>query len=283
MPVDYAAARTFVYANARLVETRLFATLFEGADPTGVARAVEAYRNDDGGFGHALEPDKRCPASQPEDVIFALELLALAGADGTAIATAACTFLAGVADESGAVPLALRSVLDYPRAEHWNGDWAYEPGLWGTSSAAGWVHAFGVTHPWLDRATAYCFAELEGDTGAHLDAHGIREALRFLRNAPDAERAKPLRDALIARLPSAPYFLADPTSEEYGLSPLEFDDEVVARDVLDAHLDRLEATQLADGGWGIAWEPPSEAARLEWRGYRTVRALLALRRHGRLS
>src|SRR5205085_10138293 len=108
MPVDFDAARAFVYANARLVETRLFATLFEGADPAGVARAVEAYRNEDGGYGHALEPDKRCPASQPEDVIFALELLALAGVDGTEIATTACTFLEGVADESGAVPLALR-------------------------------------------------------------------------------------------------------------------------------------------------------------------------------
>jgi hypothetical protein len=216
-------------------------------------------------------------------VICALELLALARADASGIATTACTFLEGVADTSGAIPHALPSVLDFPRAKHWDGDWAYEPGLWATASAAGWLHTFGVTHPWLDRATAYCYAELERDGGAELDAHGIKESLRFLRHAPDPERAGPLRDALIARLPSAPYFLADPTSEEYGLSPVEFDDHVVDRDVLDAHLDLLEAEQLDDGGWGISWEPPSEAARQEWRGYRTVRALVALRRHGRLA
>ena len=37
--------------------------------------AVAAYRNDDGGFGHGLEPDKLAPASQPLDVEVALERL----------------------------------------------------------------------------------------------------------------------------------------------------------------------------------------------------------------
>ena len=39
--------------------------LFEGGPPDGVGDAVRAYRNGDGGIGHALEPDLRCTASQP--------------------------------------------------------------------------------------------------------------------------------------------------------------------------------------------------------------------------
>jgi hypothetical protein len=40
--------------------------------------ALRGYQNDDGGFGHALEPDKRCPASLPIDVETAFQALATA-------------------------------------------------------------------------------------------------------------------------------------------------------------------------------------------------------------
>jgi hypothetical protein len=53
--------------------------------------------------------------------------------------------------------------------------------------------------------------------------------------------------------------------------------------VLGAHLDALERDQQNDGGWPISWQPPSEASRLEWRGFRTVHALRTLGGYGRLS
>src|SRR4051794_7160809 len=214
------------------------------------------------------------------DVAIGLELIALAGGDGRAVAAPSCGFLASGADDEGAVPLALRSVLDFPHAEHFAGDWAYRPGLWATAWIAGWLHAFGVEDTWLERADRYCLAELEGEPD--LDAHGIRDTLRFLHHLPDVARAASLRARLLERLPSADYFLADANSTAYGVSPLEFDDPVVEDDVLERHVDRLEETQQRDGGWPIAWKPPSEAAVLEWRGHRTVVALATLRRHGRL-
>jgi hypothetical protein len=54
-------------------------------------------------------------------------------------------------------------------------------------------------------------------------------------------------------------------------------------DVLAAHLDRLERDQQPDGGWPITWEPPGDAAVLEWRGIVTLDALRALVSYGRLS
>ena len=281
MAVSPSAARDFVYANARLVDARLYAALFEGASPDDVLRALEAYRNDDGGFGHGLEPDKRVPASQPLDVATALELAALAGAQAHELAASTCGFLAAVADDHGALPLCLPSLADYPHAPHFAGDWAFAPGLWATASVASWLHLFDVEDAWLDRATSFCFEELE--RGPDLDAHGIRETLRFLRHAPDRERAEPLRRELVARLPTAAYFQSDPASEEYGVSPLEFDEPVVDAAALETHLDRLEADQLPDGGWPIAWDPLSEASRFECRGTVTVRVLERLRRYGRLQ
>jgi hypothetical protein len=72
----FAAGDRFLLSQARLLERRLFATCFPGQPAAKVADALRGYQNDDGGFGHALEPDKRCPASLPVDVETAFQALA---------------------------------------------------------------------------------------------------------------------------------------------------------------------------------------------------------------
>ncbi len=79
MDNQLSAARDFILRQGRLLDRRLFATCFEGAPAAGVIEALRGYRNGDGGFGHGLEPDKRCPASLPIDVEIALQALATAG------------------------------------------------------------------------------------------------------------------------------------------------------------------------------------------------------------
>jgi hypothetical protein len=246
-----------------------------------VVAALAAYTNDDGGLGHGLEPDKRCPDSQPLDLQFGFETLAQTDADAGELAGRAADFLAGIADARGAIPFLLPSARDYPHAAHLALDVFYEPRAWPTSSLAGWLHAFGVQHEWLDLATAFSFAELEREPPG--DAHAIREALRFLRHVPDRERAAAIRPAVVAKLDGAAYLVADPDDEAYGVTPLEFeDDDLFPRELVEAHPDRLDAAQQEDGGGPIRWEPPRAAARLEWRAARTVSALRALREGGRL-
>src|SRR5204863_2708679 len=121
-----AAARGFLDREGRLVERRLATVLFDGADPGGVVDAVRAYRNADGGFGHGLEPDKRCPASLPIDMEIALDVIDAAGIDDASVVGSACDYLASVAAPDGAVPLAFPVIEGWPRAEHW-ADWAYRP------------------------------------------------------------------------------------------------------------------------------------------------------------
>jgi hypothetical protein len=278
--VSFDAARDFVYRQGRVLEQRLFATLFEDAPASGVTRALGAFANDDGALGHGLEPDKRCPGSQPLDLQFGFETLALAGADAGELPRRAAAFLESVADDRGSVPFLLPSAREYPHAGHLDLDVFYAPHPWPTSSLAGWLHSFGVVHPWLDRATHFVFAELEREPPG--DAHAIKEALRFVRHAPDRERAEALRPAIVAQLAGASYFVADADDEEYGVTPLEFDDGLFPREQLEAHVDRLASEQQADGGWPLRWDPPSDAARADWRGNRTVAALHTLRRYGRL-
>jgi hypothetical protein len=72
---DVDAAARFLAANARVLDRRRFERLFSGGDARPVRDAVAAFRNSDGGFGHALEPDGRTPASQPAAVAMALGTL----------------------------------------------------------------------------------------------------------------------------------------------------------------------------------------------------------------
>jgi hypothetical protein len=283
----FARARDFVYRNARLLERRLFAALFERAPAEGVVDALRGYRNDDGGFGNGLEPDKRAPQSQPLDVRFALEILELAGADDEQLVRRACDFLATVSAPSGAVPIVLPSIADYPRAGHW-GDGVFEADLNPTAGIAAYLHAHGIAHPWRDAATRYCFEELE--RAVPEEAHALREVLYFLEHAPERNRAEALVPAVAEALLRSRFYLADAADSSYGLAPLAFAPTPRSRwrslfdnAQVEAHLDRVEQDQQEDGGWPLTWEPPGDGARLEWRGYETVRNLLVLAAYGRLE
>src|SRR5262245_21361407 len=295
----FAAGRAFLNREGRLIERRLAAVIFDGAEPGGAVDAVRAYRNSDGGFGHALEPDKRCPASLPIDVECALEILWLAaegGGPGTAeqigalgmdgLVMAACDWLGSVAAPDGAVPLSFPVMEAYPRAEHWS-DWTYNPGLNPTAGLAGRLHRLGVRHPWLDRATEWCWARLE--SGFDEDAHALREVAHFLAHVPDRARAGAVGESVGGWLAKAPFYRGDPADPSYGVTPLDLAPEpggpwshLFDAATIDGHLDRLARDQQADGGWAIGWEPPSTASTLEWRGMMTLWALRVLRAYGRL-
>ena len=50
--------------------------------------------------------------------------------------------------------------------------------------------------------------------------------------------------------------------------------------VVEAELRRLADGQRPDGGWAVDFASYSPAATLEWRGHRTVQALILLRANG---
>jgi hypothetical protein len=277
MGASFERARELVYRSGRVLEQRLFARRYEGGDAQGVVSAVLAYRNEDGGFGHGLEPDKLAPESQPLDVQNALARLHDGGAQEPEIALRAADWLETIADERGLVPIVLPSVATYPRANHWE-DGVFPPAVNCTIGIAGYMHALGIEHPWLTRATETCSEEL----GKQLpdDAHAFHDALPFVRYAPSAAE---LEGRLAEGLPQARWFRSDPEDESYGLPLTKFPRDWFDDSLYDAHLDRLESEQDDEGGWPIDWEPPGQASYHAWRAIFTLEALQVLDENGRLE
>lgn len=58
-------ARTFMYRNARPLDLARFQYHFENGSKEAVLNALSYYQNEDGGFGHAVEPDCWNPNSTP--------------------------------------------------------------------------------------------------------------------------------------------------------------------------------------------------------------------------
>ena len=56
-------AKNFIMDQGRALDQRRFEFHFEDGSADAVLAALTLYQNDDGGFGHSLEPDIRTPFS----------------------------------------------------------------------------------------------------------------------------------------------------------------------------------------------------------------------------
>jgi hypothetical protein len=283
MNVDLPAATRFVQSTARLLERHRLAHLLGEAGPEPVVRTLYAYRNDDGGFGNAIEPDMRAPSSQPVGIHTALEILDEVGVRDDTLIRGAADWLTTITRDDGGIAFCLPDVVDYPRNPIWRP--ADESSIIQTAANAAALHTLGVEHPWLDGADAFIWRWIDA-----LDLHDteptpgtgyeVRFAVTFLNAHPDEARANATLDAL------APDVTKVVATEPGGdvQTPLEFAPfphsrarRMFDQADIDRHLEALAAEQKDDGGWMFGWDEWNPAATLEWRGVLTVHSLRILR------
>ncbi|GHH87749.1 hypothetical protein GCM10018793_64810 [Streptomyces sulfonofaciens] len=296
-------AEEFVRLTARILEQRRFAYHFLGAGNAGaeaVETALRAYRNEDEGYGHALDPGLRGPQSRPAHAVYALRVLDSIGRCGGQRVERLGRYLTAASAADGALPAFLPGRHPFGSAQ---GE------LLTTGPVVGLLHRNDVWHAWLFRATDFCWQAIEC-----LEApspHEVQAAVTFLDSVPDRPRAQAAADRLgrlvreqrLAVLdpqqldaypvaagcaPGAHHFPHDYAKVPESLARGWFTDDEIARS-----LDFLAADQQQDGGWPLLpsgpggppterrWSPGAVVERLERRPGLTIEALRTLRAYGR--
>jgi hypothetical protein len=281
---DFDAAAEFMAGHARVLDRRVFQRLFQGGAPEPVRDAVAAYRNDDGGFGHALEPDLRAAASQPAAVEMALRIMDAADAWDEHLVRGAIDWLTSIAPAEGGATYVLRTLAQGPHAPWWVPAEGNPVSLIQTGQIAGVLYARGFNHPWRDGATEVMWRGIDQLTEPN--AYEMFGVLAFLQHVPDRPRAENALQRIGQSLRAL--VTLDPNAEGETHSPLDFAPlpDSIARELFDdatieAHLDHLAGAQREDGGWTFNWPAWSPAAESDWRGFLTVDALRVLRANGR--
>ncbi|WP_405675611.1 hypothetical protein OG292_08555 [Streptomyces sp. NBC_01511] len=292
-----ARAERFMWLTARVLEQRRFAHHFTGGGAEPVETALTAYRNEDGGYGHGLDPDLRGPVSHPSHTAHALSVLDGVGRCGGPRVERVCRYLTLVSAADGALPAvgALRgsSGAPVPPAQ---GE------LLATGPVVGLLHRNQVWHAWLFRATDFCWAAV--DALRTPPPHEVAAAVAFLDGVPDRARAAGAADRL-GRLvrerrmavldPARPeaypgataYAAGDPPGGEAFL-PHDYarlPESVARRWFTDAEMDgslrSLARAQREDGGWPPGRPGCAPAGTVERRPFATIEALRTLRAYGR--
>jgi hypothetical protein len=272
------------------------ATLAEarGGDGSDLIAALRPYANEDGGFGHALEPDVRLPGSSVLATTVGFQLLSMCAAPVSEplVEGGMCYISATYEADGRAWPIVPSDVDNAPHAPWWGYNGLDGQLINPRAEIIGYMY----TWPGLfdtdirDALTAEITKTLS--TADKLEMHEVLVVDRLIRSGlPDDVRSAlwdPYR-----RLTLAAVNKDRAAWQKYQLSPLmivKSPDHPLAADLADsiqANLDFLVEQQESDGSWAPTWswsgQYPEDwpAAEPDIRSKVTADALSTLSRFGR--
>lgn len=276
--VNISRAGEFVHEHGRGIDKALFDHLFGAAGHGELLKALAGYQNDDGGFGHGLEPDISAPASNPFATEIALSICLEAGVPRDAgLLTRTVTYLEESQEEDGNWRFS-PAVYEHEMAPWFRG-WTF-PALNPSCTLDGCLRALGLGSERLHSRVARLFDQLASpDDLLGEEYYAVRPyPLYFLSEWEHPQRELYLsgvlwwllRQHVAQALPDAIHFL------EYVRGPNTFVGRNLPETVLDDRLNALAGEQLEDGGWPVAYGE-------HWRAPTTVQALVMLKRFGSLD
>lgn len=120
-PTLSTAIRDFVCKHCRLLERQLFEYYFNCGSKAACLKALLAYQNPDGGFGHGLEPDLRCPQSSAIGAETAMWYLHLLDAYDCDAVGDLVQWIASNQNDAGIIEHPSPGMLDYSHETWWSG------------------------------------------------------------------------------------------------------------------------------------------------------------------
>lgn len=302
----YLQARAALHAIARPLELRRFEHRFEGAPAWPVIDALSAFQNQDGGFGHGLEPDASTTASGALATSVALGRLAEVGAPAShPTVSAAMAYLeATLAASTRTWQIVPDATADAPHAPWWSLDGLAERfhgfTLNPKADIVAQLYALGpaADEAWLRSLADDVVREVRRrvrTSSAPLEMHDLICVCRLV----DAANVPPtVRDELLDLVAPVAVASVARTPEDYagyGLRPLSLAPKPTSAladtlaEAIAVNLDHLIATQGDDGAWWPVWSWGNDAdeawqrAKRAWAGVLTLDALEWLDAYVRLD
>lgn len=301
----YAQARKYLLSSARPLEAAVFRYRFEESTAEAVFAELAKYQNSDGGFGKALEPDLRSPASSPLATTAGLQRLRMLNAPAqNPLVYGAIHYLVTAYDPAyQSWPLVPPASEAAPHAPWWNqegladrfGNFAVNP----RAEVLGYLHEFAdesdaQAATLRDTLTPIVFQDLLQRTESLSgDAFMCCQRLVESPGLPN-NMAVDLQRWLLRMAGSA--VATDPaTWNGYVLQPLQVAPNRTApmgiplAHVLPANLDFVIDGQTEDGSWAPSWSwlgayPKDWAlSEREWRGVLTLERLEWLHAYDRIQ
>lgn len=307
--IGFEKAKVFIHSKARELERSRFQFIFENGSKESVIEQLKIYQNNDGGFGHGIEPDFWSPVSTPMATWAAGQILMEIGAGkNEPIVRSMISYLLNTVNtENGMWDAILPENNNYPHAPWWHWqegvqeNWSFNPSV---ELAAFLVHwsdeqsdAAEIGWNTISKAVTHLMNKNE------MDKHEINNYQQFLNIIKTQEAAYNSRN---------PYSFEDVNehililaekcvdkdvsawSEGYKALPLDFIDhpDHPLRKRLGFLIDKnlhMYIEQMSDEGiWDITWNwgcypEEYEITRGYWKGILAVNRYKQLRAFGYLE
>lgn len=268
-------ARDFVFKNGQLWERALFSYLFDNGSLEHLHKCLRAYKNEDGGFGHGLEHDIKCPDSNPLALEFLLGVVRDTGIPAGDILEDTPEWVERNRNEDGSLKNP-DNLHQYPHAPWWG-----QSGQTIPDAIVGNLRRVGLSTPSLEESTARWAAEnltiekIEANEWLFMAYH----AHDYYLTMEETPENRPYKEAAIRNIikcaENAPaksrfalmHFAWHPDNEVSKAFPPE---------LLNSVLDQLANGQREDGGWDDEHGLPY------WQPYFSTMILWALKNHNRI-
>lgn len=288
------AAKQFILSNARPVDLAVYKYFFENGSRESVVDELTKYQNDDGGFGHGLEPDYLNPGSSPiatNDAIITLYRVGALEPDSRIVKETARYLQSGASfdENENRWLFAIESNADYPHAIWWkkegNGISGFNPSV----SLAAFVICYGSRSAVYDEIVRDALAYLEANErlgGDDLKCYLLAYELLKSNGIDDAVNLDGFKALLSARVSAAICRDTDKYGVEYVPMPSDFFTGAYnefttpeTRPLIEAERRVLGRLQNRDGGFQIYWHWQTPYAEFEkckslWRPRLTIDRLL---------
>lgn len=297
-------AKEFIYRNARPLDLARWQYHFENGSKEAVLNALSYYQNEDGGFGHALEPDAWNPNSSPIQTWFATEILREIDFSDSShpMIRGILNYLASGKDFDGHFWYnIIKSNDDYPHAPWWDtksystSHHNYNP----TACLAGFIIKYADRDSQLyalGRRIAKEAVNAYMNQGFLEDMHTVLCYIRLMQYIEEAGvidifDINALKAKLIGQVERSITRNTAEWETSYVCKPSQFlnsknsvfyTSNTAIREMADFECEFIIKTQLNDGSWNITWKwdaYPDEWAISKnwWKSHGIITNLLYLR------